>query len=201
MTATIDLVEVRAARLYFVQAGDERGPIKIGISADPTKRLEQLRTGNHLPLRLLDSFATPHPEKLERGLHDAFADLRLEGEWFRFDVRIVRVLELLRAKHAMPDALRSSMVACDARVLDGTEASSYYVVEWSDRQGCIHIDTLGDVLAMAREILVFGRGSPGDYVILAITPSSDEARRIASVWEPWLLARRVLRTAGYEVPR
>src|SRR4029077_13210159 len=74
--------------IYFIQAGDERGPIKIGFSADVEKRLASLRTGNHERLEVIAKIMTDSPAAVESRLHEQFADLRLEGEWFKFDERI-----------------------------------------------------------------------------------------------------------------
>lgn len=86
--------------VYFVQAGDEHGPIKIGNSADVEKRIQSLQTGNHLSLRTLSKFdlIAPHlAADFERSLHVAFGDLRMEGEWFKHDARILNLIESLQA--------------------------------------------------------------------------------------------------------
>ncbi len=88
----------RAEYVYFAQAGDERGPIKIGHSADVERRLESLRTGNHLSLMLVGAVAHERAADLERALHVAFADLRLEGEWFAFSRRILGAIDQLRTR-------------------------------------------------------------------------------------------------------
>lgn len=75
--------------VYFVQAGGDGGAIKIGYTNDVEKRLGTLRTGNHLPLRLLAALEHLSASTVEAGLHRAFSDLRMEGEWFRCDDRIL----------------------------------------------------------------------------------------------------------------
>lgn len=65
--------------VYFIQQC-KRGPIKIGIAADPKRRLEGLQTGNPQPLRLLGFFAGGRAA--ERLLHDRFRTDHIRGEWF-----------------------------------------------------------------------------------------------------------------------
>jgi hypothetical protein len=63
---------------YFIQAG-ENGPIKIGSSNDPFRRLRTLQTGNDRPLVMLLAASGD----FERKLHQKFAHLQLANEWFR----------------------------------------------------------------------------------------------------------------------
>ena len=66
-------------QVYFIQQGDN-GPIKIGYSADPQRRLQSLSTASPYPLRLLG--VVDGDMALEQALHHRFADHQLEGEWF-----------------------------------------------------------------------------------------------------------------------
>jgi hypothetical protein len=66
-------------QVYFIQQGDN-GPIKIGYSADPQRRLQSLSTASPYPLRLLG--VLDGDMTLEQTLHHRFADHQLEGEWF-----------------------------------------------------------------------------------------------------------------------
>jgi hypothetical protein len=65
--------------IYFIQSGED-GPIKIGLSHDPTKRLPQLQTGNHVDLRL--RHVIPGDLGVEQTLHERFEPARIRGEWF-----------------------------------------------------------------------------------------------------------------------
>jgi Meiotically up-regulated gene 113 len=65
--------------VYFIQAGDH-GPVKIGFSNKPDRRLPQLQTGNHRDLQL--RHVIPGDKDTERELHERFADARIRGEWF-----------------------------------------------------------------------------------------------------------------------
>lgn len=82
--------------LYILQAGDEKGPVKIGHSRNIAKRIESLQTGNPLPIRLLAKVPRTDAAKLERGLHGMLAADRLEGEWFRYSENVANVITVYR---------------------------------------------------------------------------------------------------------
>ena len=69
-----------SACVYFVQSGSI-GPIKIGYSEDPPRRLSGLVTMSPERLHLLGTI--PANEGTEGRLHKRFAGFRLHGEWFR----------------------------------------------------------------------------------------------------------------------
>jgi len=64
--------------LYFIRSGD--GPIKIGVSVDPKKRLKGLQTAHPFKLELL--CVVSGAGRKESEYHQRFAEFRLEGEWF-----------------------------------------------------------------------------------------------------------------------
>lgn len=70
----------RKTRIYFVQEG-EGGPVKIGNSTWPERRLQDHQCGNPRTLYLLGSFAATR--STEREIHERFAEQRLTGEWFQ----------------------------------------------------------------------------------------------------------------------
>jgi hypothetical protein len=75
--------------VYFIQAG-EHGPIKIGVSKAPGKRLQQLQTSHaeSLHLRAVEVGG----RELEMALHERFAAYRMNGEWFTPATAIVAYL-------------------------------------------------------------------------------------------------------------
>lgn len=75
-------------KTYFIRAGDN-GPVKIGISADPEKRLRGLQTAQPDKLKLLGVLSGDHESKL----HRQFNDLRLHGEWFRPAATLLEFIE------------------------------------------------------------------------------------------------------------
>lgn len=76
--------------IYFAAA--DRGPIKIGRTANIASRFLRLQTGHAKPLRLLA--AMPGDAAVERELHERFADQRVHGEWF---ARCAELKALIRA--------------------------------------------------------------------------------------------------------
>ena len=78
--------------VYFIQAGNSDGPIKIGIckSDKVLNRLNGLQVGNPYPLVVLG--VVPGNSILERKLHDKFQDSRLVGEWFDVSYKLEEFL-------------------------------------------------------------------------------------------------------------
>lgn len=89
--------------VYFIQCG-EAGPIKIGLSRCPNRRLAQLQTAHSEPLRLLH--AEPGDRVDEEGMHAWFAHARIRGEWFHPTIRLIWYL---RDCAAVRHGLRFSM--------------------------------------------------------------------------------------------
>jgi hypothetical protein len=72
--------------IYFIQAGEQRGPIKIGHTEGPhmlRSRLNVLQIGNPEVLHLVTTL--PGGLERERVLHERFAAGHMRGEWFRWD--------------------------------------------------------------------------------------------------------------------
>lgn len=81
------------SKLYVI-GWDPAGPVKVGISQSPEKRLDALQTACPYKLQLLAvgsptrsgqfrGFTSPW---LERRIHRLHAPARLEGEWFSCSV-------------------------------------------------------------------------------------------------------------------
>lgn len=65
--------------IYFIQAGKD-GPIKVGLSGDPLKRVRQLQTGHPEELHILLAF--PGSREDEKAIHKLLDPLCVGGEWF-----------------------------------------------------------------------------------------------------------------------
>jgi Meiotically up-regulated gene 113 len=74
---------MQSSYLYVI-GPDRSGPLKLGFSADPERRLKQLQTGHALPLYLYHSepVAGSQARRLESLLHKSFNHRRQRGEWF-----------------------------------------------------------------------------------------------------------------------
>jgi len=66
-------------KIYFAQRGKD-GPIKIGLSINPKKRIEELKTGSSERLRIL--YTKPGTIKEEHLFHKLFENYRIDREWF-----------------------------------------------------------------------------------------------------------------------
>jgi hypothetical protein len=65
--------------VYFIQEGG-RGPVKIGLSNRPKRRIGDLQTGNPTELHL--RHVVPGDRRTEAVLHHRFEPARIRGEWF-----------------------------------------------------------------------------------------------------------------------
>lgn len=78
--------------VYFAQRGPN-GPIKIGYSDDPARRLAEIRPLMPEPLTVL---AVMRVERhVERLLHRNFASARIRGEWFKPSASILLLIDRL----------------------------------------------------------------------------------------------------------
>lgn len=93
----------RTSFIYFVRPVGAPGPVKIGCSESPEKRLETLMTWSPMPLEI--AATVPGSFDLERNIHQCFADLYSHREWFFADDRITTVIERLRAGAAITEAM------------------------------------------------------------------------------------------------
>lgn len=77
-----------ASHFLYVIAAETTGPVKIGISNDPDKRLRQLQTGHvaSLSLHHAEPIAAHKVKTMERLLHRDMAHRRVRGEWFGMTV-------------------------------------------------------------------------------------------------------------------
>jgi hypothetical protein len=55
---------------------------KIGVAKDLKKRLRNLQTGNSNQIKLIDSFETEYPFRLEKMLHNRFDEFHYYNEWY-----------------------------------------------------------------------------------------------------------------------
>jgi|HigsolmetaGSP12D_1036236.scaffolds.fasta_scaffold01876_5 T5orf172 domain. len=74
----------------YVIASREEGPVKIGYSDDPSRRLKQLQTGHPETLRIFYQeeigYGRRKASLLERIIHKQNVHKRLKGEWYDLTV-------------------------------------------------------------------------------------------------------------------
>jgi hypothetical protein len=84
--------------LYLIREG-ESGPIKIGRSQDPWKRLDTLQSGKPRQLFLICAFRVGKTAHIvERNAHREFISHRMIGEWYAPVDRLVD----FAAEHGLP---------------------------------------------------------------------------------------------------
>jgi predicted GIY-YIG superfamily endonuclease len=73
----------------YVIAADEHGPVKIGYSNDPNRRLKELQTGYPKPLALWhqQEFHQKQAKLMEQLIHKTLRHRCSYGEWFKLSVQ------------------------------------------------------------------------------------------------------------------
>jgi hypothetical protein len=79
-----------SSSVYFIQA-EHGGPIKIGVTDRPDKRVAQLQIAS--PHKLVLLRAVPGEMREEKYLHERFTGARLSGEWFKPTAALLRLIE------------------------------------------------------------------------------------------------------------
>jgi predicted GIY-YIG superfamily endonuclease len=73
--------------VYLIKSKESQH-YKIGISTNPHKRILQLETGNSEQLQIIHIYRTFNYNSIEKALHNRFLYLKINREWFKFDVEI-----------------------------------------------------------------------------------------------------------------
>ncbi len=83
----------------YVIAASKNGPVKLGYSKHPDKRLKQLQTGNPeiLILHHCEMVEIDNIRRAEKELHRILGYCRLKGEWFNMSVDDA-ILEAVHAR-------------------------------------------------------------------------------------------------------
>jgi Meiotically up-regulated gene 113 len=87
--------------LYVIAARKE-GPVKLGLSQDPQRRVRQLQTGSaeQLVIHHVEEVSDARVKLAESALHRMLGHRRMKGEWFNMtveeaiaDVTFIRMTE------------------------------------------------------------------------------------------------------------
>lgn len=103
--------------VYFARVGRD-GPIKIGFTGgDPLDRIADLQTGCPWPIALIG--AVPGTTQDEACLHMLFPELRLEGEWFRPEDRLMMAIaEILAGRFRWPSRETGRVLPAEPTISD-----------------------------------------------------------------------------------
>ena len=93
----------RPTHVYFIKPIGLPGPIKIGCSWNPVDRMKMLMAWSPYPLEII--IAIPGSYKLEKNLHDCFADLYSHREWFNPGPTLLEAIEQLKAGKPVEQAV------------------------------------------------------------------------------------------------
>lgn len=80
--------------VYFVQAGNERGHIKIGLATNMRSRLSALQVSSVVRLTLLGTI--PGTAATEAAMHERFKRYHKSGEWFRCAGELAEFVKTLK---------------------------------------------------------------------------------------------------------
>lgn len=89
--------------VYFLRPIGKRGPVKIGSSSYPRRRLLNFMAWS--PVSLEVAATVPGGLRLEQRLHAEFADYHSHGEWFRACAGIDRLISGIRDGLAIGDLI------------------------------------------------------------------------------------------------
>lgn len=89
--------------IYFIRPVGMDGPIKIGISDAPVRRLRGLMAWSPVALELLATF--PGTKTEEAMLHSHFLDQRDHGEWFKSSPSMLDLIARIHAGEPLSDII------------------------------------------------------------------------------------------------
>jgi len=89
--------------IYFLRAIDGTGPVKIGYSFNPEQRLQSFMQWSPVQLEII--LIIPGGSKLERNLHNCFADDHSHSEWFTVSARLDRAIRKMQAGTPVHEAI------------------------------------------------------------------------------------------------
>ena len=94
--------------VYFARPVGALGPIKIGVSRCPKRRVEELSFAEKRAVALMHTMNGDG--KLEHALFRCFADIHERGEWFKPHWRLVGFIEQLKSGVPLSEAIDLSDV-------------------------------------------------------------------------------------------
>lgn len=89
--------------VYFIRPVGQEGPVKIGCSAAPQRRVEDLAVWSPYPLEV--AAASPGSLKIERQLHNIFRADHSHREWFRASPKLSALIEAVAGGATVAEAI------------------------------------------------------------------------------------------------
>lgn len=86
--------------IYFMRPIGMEGPVKIGCSIMPEKRLKSLDIWSPFPLEIIATAPGTHCN--ERSVHWHLQEDRLHGEWFRWSPRLRSLISHVQRNRSLP---------------------------------------------------------------------------------------------------
>jgi len=99
--------------VYFMKSG-KKGPVKIGKSGNPEKRMKFLQTGNPCKLELIRIIPCKDEKSaysLEGRFHRLMKKRRLHGEWYHPSFSIKKLMETKLIKDSGLIAVEDGFIA------------------------------------------------------------------------------------------
>lgn len=84
-----------ASYIYFIKPVGMTGPIKIGWSSVPKDRLSNLSTWSPFALEIVAT--VEGGQRLERNIHECFADLHSHREWFHAGPSLIEAIRKIKS--------------------------------------------------------------------------------------------------------
>ena len=95
--------------VYFIIT-EHKDRVKIGISNDPKRRLEEVQ--KYIPYKLILLFYTEGNRVIEQRLHEIFEKDHVQHEWFKFSQEIQELINKLEQIDKQIDILRKEKIDC-----------------------------------------------------------------------------------------
>lgn len=90
----------KGAYIYFAQARNEDGFIKIGYAKDLSRRRTNMRTATPYPVDIVASYYPDDHRAHEAFLHEKFKHVRVRREWFLPTPQLLALISKVRDAHA-----------------------------------------------------------------------------------------------------
>lgn len=112
------------SRVYFIRPIGMAGPVKIGTSRTPDRRLNTFETWSPFPLEI--AAAIDGDYRLERRFHNHFAADHTHREWFKWSPQLEMVIQAVKAGTFDVSTLPSKEIPLHCQALAGKKRDRSY---------------------------------------------------------------------------